>query len=73
MSRKKYEPKFRFVLVDNTTGRFPKTYNGLICPKQFTDRLDETYIFDDRDDQNSKIDFYNALYRSIAEFEAFVF
>lgn len=70
---RRYEPAYRFVLTDRATGRFPRMYEGLICPKLLTDRLDETYIFDDRDSQELKQGFYNALYKGVAQFDVFTF
>lgn len=69
----RYTPKFRFVLTDKLTGRFPKIDTGLINEKQLTDSLGETYIFDDRDSQDLKEGYYNAVYKGVAEFEPFVF
>jgi hypothetical protein len=69
----RYTPKFRFVLVDKRTGRFPKIYAGLISDKQLTDSLEHTYIFDDRNDPELKKGYYNAVYKGVAEFEPFVF
>lgn len=69
----RYTPKFRFVLTDKNTGRFPKIDTGLISEKKLTDSLGETYVFDDRDNPDLKKGYYNAVYKGIAEFESFVF
>lgn len=69
----RYIPKFRFVLADKQTGRFPKIYTGLISDKQLTDSLECTYIFDDRNDPELKKGYYNAVYKGVAEFEPFIF
>ena len=69
----RYTPKFRFVLTDKNTGRFPKIDTGLINEKKLTNSLEETYIFDDRDCQDLKKGYYNAVFKGIAEFEPFVF
>ena len=73
MAKRRYTPKFRFVLTDRITGRFPKIDDTLICQKQLTDTLEHTYIFDDRDNPDLKMSFYNALYKGVAEFEVFTF
>jgi hypothetical protein len=69
----RYTPKFRFVLADKQTGRFPKIDTGLISEKQLTDSLEYTYVFDDRDNPELKKGYYNAVYKGVAEFEPFVF
>ncbi len=69
----RYTPKFRFVLADKLTGRFPKIDADLISEKQLTDSIGETYVFDDRDSQDLKKAYYNALYKGVAEFKPFVF
>lgn len=69
----RYTPKFRFVLADKQTGRFPKIDTGLISEKQLTDSLEYTYVFDDRDNPELKKRYYNAVYKGVAEFEPFVF
>jgi hypothetical protein len=69
----RYTPKFRFVLTDKTTGRFPKIDPGLFGEKKLTDSLEETYIFDDRDSTDLKNSYYNAVYKGVAEFEPFIF
>lgn len=66
-------PRFRFVLRDKITGRFPKIDAGLISEKNLTDSLEETYIFDNRDNEKLKEGYYNAIYRGVAEFEPFRF
>ena len=68
-----YTPKFRFVLTDKETGKFPKIDSGLRSEKGLTDSLGETYIFDDRDNQELKKGYYNAVYKGVAQFEPFVF
>ena len=67
----RYTPKFQYVLTDKLTGRFPKIDPSPINEKQLTDSLGETYIFDDRDNPNLKLGYYNAVYKHIAEFEPF--
>ena len=69
----RYTPKFRFVLTDKQTGRFPRIDTGPISEKQLTDSLEYTYVFDDRDHPDLKTGYYNAVYRGVAEFEPFVF
>jgi hypothetical protein len=70
---RRYEPKFRFVLTDKVTNRFPKIDAGLISERLLTDTLESTYIFDDRDNPELKKSYYNALYKGVAEFEVFTF
>lgn len=69
----RYKPKFRFILVDKITRKFPKRDSELISERLMTSSLEFTYIFDDRDSQESKTSYYNALYRGIAEFEVLMF
>jgi hypothetical protein len=69
----RYTPKFQFVLADKLTGKFPKIDARLINEKELTDSLEYTYVFDDRDNQDLKKDYYNAVYKGIAEFEPFIF
>lgn len=73
MAKHQYIPEFRFVLTDKNTGRFPKIDTILISNRQLTDSLEETYIFDDRDNKSIKISYYNALYKGVAEFDIFTF
>lgn len=69
----RYTPKFRFVLTDRQTGKFPKIDIGLKSEKQLTDSLEHTYVFDDRDNPGLKKGYYNAVYKGVAKFETFVF
>ena len=71
--KKSYTPEFHFVLADKQTGQFPKIDPSLTSQKLLTSSLEETYIFDDRDSQEFKVNYYNAVYKGIAEFHAFVF
>lgn len=73
MAKGRYIPDYRFVLADKVTGRFPKIDFTLVSQRLLTDSLGETYVFDDRDNQVAKVGYYNALYKGVAEFEAFVF
>ena len=68
----RYNPKFRFILTDKTTGRFPKIDAGLVSERRLTDSLEFTYVFDDRDNPDLKKGYYNALYKGVAEFIVFV-
>ncbi|RRB06851.1 hypothetical protein [Larkinella rosea] len=69
----RYTPKFRFVLTDKQTGRFPKIDTGLFNEKKLTDSLGETYVFDDRDNPDLKVGYYNAAFKGVAEFDPFYF
>lgn len=69
----RYNPKFRFVLIEKSTGRFPKIDTGLASKRNLTDSLEDTYIFDDRDNEELKKAYYNAIYKGVAEFELFRF
>jgi|GEM_PF-6385470 len=62
----RYTPKFRFVLTDRQTGRFPKIDSGLSNENQLTDSLEHTYVFDDRDNPELKKGYYNAEYKGVA-------
>lgn len=72
MSKHPYLPTFWFILTDKQTGRFPKTDTSLISKRLLTDTLAETYTFDDRDSQDLKVNYYNALYKGVAKFEAYI-
>jgi len=70
----RYAPKFQFVLADKATGQFPKNASTLFAnPKLLTTSLEDTPVFDDRDDPHLKCKYYNALYRGVAEFQPFTF
>jgi hypothetical protein len=69
----RYIPRFRFVLADKHTGMFPKIDTNSLISRELTDSLGDTYVFDDRNDPKLKKDYYNALYKGIAEFEPFIF
>lgn len=69
----RYTPKFRFVLADKQTGKFPRIDTDLISERQLTDTLEHTYVFDDWDNPELKKSYYNAVYKGVAEFEPFVF
>lgn len=60
----------KFVLTCTATGQFP-SFNG---SKQLTTTLEETHVFDGRDNPVQKVNYYNALYKSAGvSFTAFHF
>lgn len=59
-----------WVLSCTNGSGFPKS-GGSLLSKDMTNRLDETIIFDGRDNPETKISYYNAVYKGIATFEQF--
>lgn len=62
-----------FVLACVETGRFPMNDGQLISSRQLTMRLDETNVYDERNDPQQKLSYYNALYKGVTTFEIFTF
>jgi len=70
MKKAKHVPAFNFVLRDKVTGKFPIAD---LSAKRLVDSVEFTHLFDDRDNQEQKVKYYNIVYKGIAEFEIFKF